>query len=209
MITIKMMSFLVWVTFILLHHNYASAANSNITATLPNGVNITFSRISTGSFMMGSTDPIESQWDKSNGSDVVNNITLNKNVFDNAAGGSIMVTNCANFTFTNNIVSRSGGTTLTVSSLLKGKGSTWDYNIYLPDFSYPSHDNGQGFQDTHSYFGTNPRLKDIDHPVGGDGIPWIDDDGLRLMGNSPVNAANNTEGINFFWVKKVASGRFN
>ena len=145
--------------------------------------------------------------EQSGGIDAISDFTIRNNIFiDSRAAGILLGVNVNNFTIINNTVVNTYNTGLSIADnchhtvILNNifynngggtqvyresskPGSMVNYNLHDPDWSYPPK---QPEYNINSIIGENPGFMDLENPLGDDGIPFTNDDGLRLQKGSPA-----------------------
>lgn len=113
--------------------------------------------------------------------------TIKNNLFTNA--GSIAPIVCCNAThvvYENNIIRSTSGFGASIYNLTPKTGSIWNYNAYVPDFTWPT--KIQGY-DGNSLFGKDLLFLDSSTVLGPDALPFTSDDGFQLTTLSPAIGA--------------------
>jgi chitodextrinase len=113
----------------------------------------------------------------------VNNFTIvNNTLVDTENTGLSIANNCHHTVVLNNIFYNNGGGAQIYRESSK-PGSMFDYNLHYPDWSYPPK---QPEYNINSIIGEDPEFVNLENPLGDDGIPFTNDDGLRLQKGSPA-----------------------
>jgi formylglycine-generating enzyme required for sulfatase activity len=119
--------------------------------------------------------------------DYFDHCTIRNNLFTNAGEISIVV--CCNATHViceNNVVRSPSSYGCSIYNLTPKFESIWDYNAYLPDFTWPTKISGY---DVHSLFGIDLKFVDSSNVLGADGLPFTADDGFNLTSTSPLRGS--------------------